>query len=79
MSAVESRLYKITKKRIEPFGFFHGSYSVEHMRMSKIVDFKVAFIEKLKSIICSSEGYLEPGRITMMKVLAVKFRKKALL
>ena len=48
MSAVESRLYKITKKRIEPFGFFHGSYSVEHMRMSKIVDFKVAFIEKPK-------------------------------
>ena len=79
MSVVESRLYKIMKKRVEPFGFFQGSYSVEHMRMFKIVDFKVAFIEKLKSVICSSERYLEPGRITMMKVLAVKFRKKALL
>ena len=66
------------KKRVEPFGFFQGSYSVGHMRMSKIVDFKVALIKKLKSIICSSEGYLEPGRITMMKVLAVKFCKKAL-
>ena len=78
MSAVESRLYKIMKKRVEPFGFFQGSYSVGHMRLSKIVDFQLALIKKLKSIICSSEGYLEPGRITMMKVLAVKFCKKAL-
>ena len=50
---------------------------MEHMRTSKVVAFKVAFIEKLKSLFRSSEGYLEPGRISTMKLLAVNyFRKK---
>ena len=48
------------------------------MRISKLVTFKVAFIWKLKSLFRSSEEYLEPGRITTMKLLAVNyFRKKA--
>ena len=31
------------------------------MRIPKLVAFKVAFFEKLKSLFCSSEGYSEPG------------------
>ena len=46
------------------------------MRITKVVAFKVAFIEKLKNLFRSSEGYLEPGRISTMKLLAVNFRKK---
>ena len=47
------------------------------MRIPKVVGFKVAFIEKLKSLFRSSERYLEPGRISTMKLLAVNFRKKS--
>ena len=45
------------------------------MRIPKVVTFKVAFTEKLKSLFRSSEGYLEPGR--KMELLAVNFHKKA--
>ena len=49
------------------------------MGIPKIVAFKVAFIEKLEGLFCSSEGYLQPGRICKMKLLAVNyFRKKSL-
>ena len=48
------------------------------MQISKLVAFKVAFIWKLNSLFRSSEEYLEPGRISTMKLLAVNyFRKKA--
>ena len=43
------------------------------MRIPKVVAFKVAFMEKLKSVFCSSEGYLEPRRISTMNLLAVYF------
>ena len=43
------------------------------MRVRKAVAFKVAFIQKLKSLFRSSEGYLEPGRISTMKLLAVDY------
>ena len=48
------------------------------MRIPKVVAFKGAFIEKLKSLFRSSEGYLEPSRISTMNLLAVNFCKKAL-
>ena len=47
------------------------------MQIPKVVAFKVAFIEKLKSLFRSSEGYLEPGRISTMKLLAVNLCNKA--
>ena len=47
------------------------------MQIPKVVAFKVAFIEKLKGLFRSSEGYLEPDRISTMKLLAANFRKKA--
>ena len=49
------------------------------MHIPKIVAyFSVAVIEKLKSLFRSSEGYLELGRISTMKVLAVNnFCKKS--
>ena len=47
------------------------------MRIPKLVAFKVAFMEKLKSVFRSSEGYLEPGRISTMNLLAVYFCRKA--
>ena len=47
------------------------------MRIPKVVTFKVAFIEKLRSLFRSSEGYLQSGRISTMKLLVVNFRKKA--
>ena len=48
------------------------------MRVPKVVAFKVAFIQTLKSLFRWSEGYLEPGRISTMKLLAGDyFRQKA--
>ena len=76
MSAMEFRLHKVIGSWAEPFWFFESSNSAEHMRISKVVAFKVAFIEKVKSLFRSSVGYLEPGRISTMKLLAVNFRKK---
>ena len=65
--------------QVEPFWFFQSSNSVEHMGIAKVVAFKVAFIWTLKSLFRSSEGYLEPGRISTMKLLAINyFWKKAL-
>ena len=43
------------------------------MRTPKIVAFKVALIEKLKSLIRLSEGYLELGQISTMKLLAASY------
>ena len=48
------------------------------MRIPKVVAFKVAFMEKLKRVFRSSMGYLEPGRTSTMKLLAVYFCRKAL-
>ena len=56
---------------------FLSSNSVEHVRIPKVVDFKVAFIEKLKSAFRSSEGYLQPREISTMELLAVNFSKKS--
>ena len=48
------------------------------MQILKIVAFKAAFIEKLKGLFYSSEGYLESGRISTMTLLTVNyFREKA--
>ena len=77
VSAVESRLHKNMGQNVEPFGIFQSSSSVEHMQIPIAVAFKVAFIEKLKGSFRSSEGYLEPDRISTMKLLAANFRKKA--
>ena len=79
MSTVESRLNKVMRKQVEPFWFFWSSNSAEHMRIPKVVAIKVAFIWKLKRLFPSSERYLEPGRISTMKLLVVHhFLKKAL-
>ena len=61
-------------QRVEPFWFFQSSNSVEHMRIPKIVAFKVTFFEKLKSLFRSSEGYSEPGRISTMKLNISKYK-----
>ena len=50
---------------------------MEHMRTPKVVAFKVAFIEKLKSLFRSSGGYLEPGQISTMKLLALTIFAKS--
>ena len=78
MSVVEYHLHKIMGQQVQPFWFFHSSNYVEHMGIPKVVAFKVVFIWKLKHLFRSSEGYLELGRISTMKLLAVNyFRKKA--
>ena len=47
------------------------------MRIAKVVAFKAVFIGKLKWLFRSSEGYLKPGRISTIKLLAVNiFPKK---
>ena len=65
-------------QRVKRFWFFQSKYSVEHMRTPKVVAFKVVFIWKSKTVLDSSEWYLEPGRISTMKLLVVNyFYKKA--
>ena len=66
---------------MELFWLFQSSnfVDVEYMWIPKVVAFNVVFIWKLKSLFCSSEGYLKPGQVFMMKLLAVNyFRKKTL-
>ena len=59
---------------LTPFWFFQCSNSVEHMRIPKIVAFKVTFFEKLKSLFPSSEGYSEPGWIFTIKLNISKYK-----
>ena len=47
MSAVESRLYKIMGRHVELFPFFQSRNPVEHMRIPRIIAFKVTFFDKL--------------------------------
>ena len=42
---------------MELFWFFWSGNSLEHMRIPKVVAFKVAFIWKLKSLFRSSEAF----------------------
>ena len=57
-----SSVYKMSWGNESNLSDFSRSNSVGHMRIPKVVTFKVVFTEKLKSLFRSSEGYLEPGR-----------------
>ena len=46
------------------------------MQIPKVVASKVAFIEELESLFCSSEVYLEPDWIPTMELLGVTFAEK---